>query len=684
MSEPTTSSNSGRRKLFLRPSMQSRPISWWWRSLLCLGTALTLTYLLCLGGVSHFSDVDTLRDEMRQQEGSARFVARSLDMRIETFQRVLQSMGQGVHSSMLDSPYAQGLLLREDAGYSGIFEILVMAGRDGRLVSHAPPGKVPSDSSVLREMLYRTLGDGKPRTGLQPWDETSPTLGLLLTVPLRQADGAVRGALAGLVRIPQKSLLPQQDDTEEAQRLQFMLLDAEGQLLAHSQAQQQQALGQVPQVLYTNDSAWEGLSSTTTSNADTQLWGTLLLTRVGMPLPRWQVVVVRDVSAPLLAIHRQERWQWLGLSSQAAVVALALLGSLEWLRRRKSRLQSRSLALKGSTTVLPQQFSEDAKEAAMTSRPQVFWPMFDAVQTEHLPTVGELESSLVQMMEAMPMGVIWVRGNVLHHATRRAGWLLGCEPGALVGLTLERLLQGQHGASAWVSQSLESLVGFGRSRSELAWQQPGGRVMNLQAQAVVLQPSELGILWLLEDTQPLQQIHNQASWQGAHDRLTGLPNRQTLERQLQAWCTAAAGPLPLALLWVDVDYFTAFNATAGHAAGDEVLRQLAWLLHRERGLEGMAARMAGDAFVLCLFQTPAEVNVQALAWRLCDVVQAWTPRVGAQCYALSLSVGWLWADGAGASAPAVLRTAEAACLEAKRQGQGRAVQAKEPVLQRAL
>lgn len=52
----------------------------------------------------------------------ASFTARTLGVRIETYQRVLQSMGQGIHSSMLDTPYLLGLLLREDAGYAGIFD----------------------------------------------------------------------------------------------------------------------------------------------------------------------------------------------------------------------------------------------------------------------------------------------------------------------------------------------------------------------------------------------------------------------------------------------------------------------------------------------------------------------------------------------------------------------------------
>lgn len=671
MSESPASFTRVRRRFLLRPLTQPRQHARWPGAVLRFAAALALSCMLCLTGLAYVSDVETLRDEERQQEMTAHFVARSLDIRIETYQRMLQSMGQGVHSSMLDSPYVLGLLLREEAGYSGIFDTLAMAGRDGSLVTYAQSGAVLADSSALRDALRRTLSDGKPRVAQQPQDEDH-LLGLLLTVPLRHADGTVRGALAGMVGIPQQSLLPQGQNTQEGQgQQQFMLLDAEGHLLAHSQARDQQSLGSVPQVLRSHGSAWDSLSSTTTSNADTQLWGTLLLTRVGLPLPRWQVVVVRDVSAPLRGMQRLAPWQWLGLIVLAVALALALLGGVEGLRRRLARLQAHGL------WPTPPPLGKTEAEATVAEPVPLPWPMLEAPHQRGCPfSLQAQESAIVQMLEALPMGAIWARSNALHHATRKAGWLLGYEPGALVGLTLEQMLQGQGGARNWAEQGMESLIGFGQFRRELVWQQPGGRCMALQVQAMVLQPPELGSLWLLEDALPHQHARSQADWQQAYDVLTGLANRQTLELQLQTWCTAAAAPWYMGLLWVNVDYFSAFNATAGHAAGDEVLRQVAWLLSRERGLEGMAARMEGDAFVLCLCQPQAEGSVQSLAWRLCEVVQAWAPRVGAQCYALSLSVGWLWVEAAGASPPALLHLAESACREAKRQGQGRAVQAR--------
>jgi len=653
---------------------------------------LLLACMLCLGLLAHFSDADTLHDERRQQEMVAGFTARTLGVRIETYQRVLQSMGQGIHSSMLDTPYLLELLLREEAGYTGIFDSLVMTASDGSMVSYAPSGSRAAGGSALRDALRRTLADGKPQVIQMASEDGAAHLSLLLTVPLRHNTGAVRGALAGLVRIALHSLLPAQEaqDAGDAQARdpQFMLVDAEGNLLAHSQPGH--ALGRMEAQLGAHGMQWPSLASFTTSNADSRQWGPWLVTRVGLPLPRWQVVAVRDVSARMLG-QRLRPWQWLGLVSTTVVVALLLLAVLWWLSRPLARLLwqgARHKALSPALSPLAGQAPADLPPPVPTpalqplqdeaTRIRAHWQVLE--QQSHASQRNErsLESALGQVLEALPMGAVWARGDVLQQGSRRAAWLLGHEAKALAGMTLEQVLQGQPGARQWARLAAEAMTGFGQCRGELAWQMPAGGTRWLQVQGQQLLAPAQGSLWLLEDAQRLRQRRSQSQWLAAHDAHTGLPNRHTLAQQLQHWCARAGEDAPAqALLWVDVDYFTALNATAGRAAGDEVLRQVAWLLQREQGMHGMVARVGADAFVLWLRQAEVQALVQTLAWRLCDAAQAWTPRFGGrQRFVLGLSVGWLWTDAAGNDAQALLRAVEAACRDAKRDGQGRAVQAR--------
>ncbi|MEN7538493.1 GGDEF domain-containing protein [Aurantiacibacter flavus] len=83
------------------------------------------------------------------------------------------------------------------------------------------------------------------------------------------------------------------------------------------------------------------------------------------------------------------------------------------------------------------------------------------------------------------------------------------------------------------------------------------------------------------------------------DPLTGLPNRRAFDQ----WLDVAQGDgmqFPLSVAIIDVDHFKRFNDRFGHAVGDEVLREVAACLERNRPSAGRAARVGGEEFVLLL------------------------------------------------------------------------------------
>jgi diguanylate cyclase (GGDEF)-like protein len=99
----------------------------------------------------------------------------------------------------------------------------------------------------------------------------------------------------------------------------------------------------------------------------------------------------------------------------------------------------------------------------------------------------------------------------------------------------------------------------------------------------------------------LRRSVRQLAHRAEHDELTGLLNRggliDRLDR-LREESDAGAGQ-PLALLFIDIDRFKGINDTLGHAVGDAVLREIGTRLASVvAGTEGLAARFAGDEFVL--------------------------------------------------------------------------------------
>ncbi|MFD2093524.1 EAL domain-containing protein [Blastococcus deserti] len=162
-----------------------------------------------------------------------------------------------------------------------------------------------------------------------------------------------------------------------------------------------------------------------------------------------------------------------------------------------------------------------------------------------------------------------------------------------------------------------------------------------------------------------------------HDPLTGLPNRLFVEEQLQP----PRSFRPAVLFFIDLDRFKDVNDQFGHAAGDEVLLQLAARLRALGRAEDLVARLSGDEFALITADRLTFEQAEAVANRI--LLAADTPLVlrgtdGAEnLVTVGASVGIAHApagDGFfGAEALNVLLAqADAAMYRAKSLGRGRA------------
>ncbi|GGM16583.1 hypothetical protein GCM10010841_26130 [Deinococcus aerophilus] len=97
----------------------------------------------------------------------------------------------------------------------------------------------------------------------------------------------------------------------------------------------------------------------------------------------------------------------------------------------------------------------------------------------------------------------------------------------------------------------------------------------------------------------LRQLNDRLAHDAHHDALTGLPNRVMLmDRLRQEQTRAARSGTQLAVMFVDLDDFKRVNDTLGHAAGDDLLREVAVRLQRTLRPSDTVARVGGDEFVV--------------------------------------------------------------------------------------
>ncbi len=167
-----------------------------------------------------------------------------------------------------------------------------------------------------------------------------------------------------------------------------------------------------------------------------------------------------------------------------------------------------------------------------------------------------------------------------------------------------------------------------------------------------------------------EQARDELQRQSLHDPLTGLPNRTLLDDrlgQLLVKRTQERGTVGVAFL--DLDGFKAVNDRLGHAAGDDLLRQLAARMRAACRPGDTLARFGGDEFVLVLEDTD-EVAALERCHRLLEVVA--TPvELGSELAAVGASIGLALETTTGGDPERLLVAADDAMYRAKRDGRGR-------------
>jgi diguanylate cyclase (GGDEF)-like protein len=176
--------------------------------------------------------------------------------------------------------------------------------------------------------------------------------------------------------------------------------------------------------------------------------------------------------------------------------------------------------------------------------------------------------------------------------------------------------------------------------------------------------------WWLRRARFERRAEERAHYLARHDALSGLLNRSSFKEALDeaAWRHAGGGA-GFAVLCVDLDHFKEVNDTQGHAAGDDMLRQVGDRLRAQVRAGDRVARLASDEFALLLAGAATPDAVTTLAERV--IASLAEPFVlGPASVNSGCSIGAALFGVDAATPDEVLKKADLALQRAKAAGRG--------------
>jgi two-component system CheB/CheR fusion protein len=169
---------------------------------------------------------------------------------------------------------------------------------------------------------------------------------------------------------------------------------------------------------------------------------------------------------------------------------------------------------------------------------------------------------------------------------------------------------------------------------------------------------------IFSDISVVKESQRKVEFLATHDELTGLPNRALfMDRLRQAIAHAGRGENTFAVLFIDLDNFKVINDSLGHAAGDDLLKEIAVRLRDCVRVGDTVARFGGDEFAL-LIEEATVAEAEMTAQRIADSLLH-PHAIARQNVYPSASIGICLYPTDGLDPETLLKNADSAMYQAK-------------------
>jgi diguanylate cyclase (GGDEF)-like protein/PAS domain S-box-containing protein len=222
---------------------------------------------------------------------------------------------------------------------------------------------------------------------------------------------------------------------------------------------------------------------------------------------------------------------------------------------------------------------------------------------------------------------------------------------------------------------LVSLAQGGRpARGELRLNTADGHARHVDAVVTeVIDEDLMGFVVTCHDVTERHDLEQQLTHQAFHDALTGLANRALFRDRLGHAMARSRGSASYGVLFIDLDDFKTVNDSLGHAAGDQLLREMTTRLRSCLREADTAARLGGDEFAILLEDVDGDEDCVEIAERLLARLAEPFDVAGTEVStSASIGIARGLSNPRGPALPEdLMRNADLALYEAKKTGKNR-------------
>ncbi len=616
------------------------------------------------------TEADLERVLLQNERDDGERIAAQVGSKLDLLRLTLTAVAKRTRTEDWASSASMSRMLLERPVMAALFTNVFAASADGRMIARIENGQTSTELPAIGDRAYFLDAMKSPRPVV-----SAPLKGRVKGTPIvvvatrvESPTGGIDGVIAGALSLGSANLFSNVAEQKGGNGDHVLVLDRDGTILAHPDVERVMGSANDEPGLRAPFAKWQAADNSFDPRGEAAVHGDYLVSMSAIPLSGWVLVHIKPAAVALkpLAQARRDVWQ------TALVVGLAaalLAGALGWsLTRPISRLTHRALRLLVDDASADVEWPHEFGEVGQLAR--AFQRVVEQRRSRQLETQTLLQQ-LHAVLEHAEVGIALSRDGHFEMVSGQFCRIFRRERAEMIGQPTRSIYASDEAYETLSARALPAFMEHGAFDGELELvRQDGQRFWaRMRGRAIMPGDRSKGTIWAIDDVTEMYEQRERLTWTSSHDSLTGLTNRAAFEVLLER-ASVRGSVEPFCALFIDLDRFKQVNDTGGHAAGDEVLKEVARLIAAQVRRSDTVARLGGDEFAVLLDHCPV-AQAQTIAEKIRAAVVGYALERDGLVHQVGASIGLVPVSASTTTAAEVLQAADAACYEAKRGGRNR-------------